>query len=275
MLNIYELQNEVQRLLKLIDKKENRYAELRSTLVKGAKRKYLIIQVQDYSLTKKIDRENLVKLAEEFIKTPTITKSTLKQRGWTEGTIAKYLGTPDATVKNPVYKSAALMQLYSLIRVETIETNPIVQTSLKKIAVQKNTRSIGAQKAVATKTAKLLTSVDLINIEIPLFKIGTLVGYAVQHYNNLWSDRSNGQSDKHASTKDESEFLVRIVTNYLRHDATDYELELDAIAGKVGNKEVYCELKSKINNEIDRVYPNLERQILDWQQNKVVNKKVT
>lgn len=42
----------------------------------------------------------------------------LKERGWTDGMIRRFLGEPDATRPNPHYKCAAPMKLYELKRVE-------------------------------------------------------------------------------------------------------------------------------------------------------------
>ena len=47
--------------------------------------------------------------------------SELKQRGWTDGLIKKFLPKPDETKTNPVIKSAAPMKLYKIKRVERIE----------------------------------------------------------------------------------------------------------------------------------------------------------
>ena len=40
--------------------------------------------------------------------------SELKQRGWTEGLIRKFLPKPDETKTNPIVKSAAPMKLFLL-----------------------------------------------------------------------------------------------------------------------------------------------------------------
>ena len=42
--------------------------------------------------------------------------SELKQRGWTDGLIKKFLPKPDETKTNPVIKSAAPMKLYKIKR---------------------------------------------------------------------------------------------------------------------------------------------------------------
>ena len=51
--------------------------------------------------------------------------SELKQRGWTDGLIKKFLPKPDETKTNPIVKSAAPMKLYKIKRVERIEKSAL------------------------------------------------------------------------------------------------------------------------------------------------------
>ena len=44
---------------------------------------------------------------------PFLTKAGLKQRGWTDLSIKKFLGEPDRKKPNPYYKQAADMCLYA------------------------------------------------------------------------------------------------------------------------------------------------------------------
>lgn len=264
-MNIYELQNKVTELIKKIDNKDLRYVELREILKDAAKRKYIILKVKDFNLTKTSDRQQLYRVAQDFIKKPAITKSTLKQRGWNDGTIAKYLGASDVTLKNPVFKNAAPMQLYLLGRVEIIEQEPQVKAELAKIAVARSNRQQAARKAVETKAEKLINWVDSLEIEIPIIDLEDLIRQSISHYNWFWQSRSDRPSEKYADFKDSSEFLRRITVNYLRHECTNYEEQLEEIGGKVGIETAYEMLKSKVNNAIYSQYPNLEKSIVNLQ----------
>ena len=75
--------------------------------------------------------------------------SELKQRGWTDGLIKKFLPNPDETKTNPVIKSAAPMKLYKIKRVERIEKSERFIKEMENIS----RRKIAARKAVETKTA--------------------------------------------------------------------------------------------------------------------------
>lgn len=51
--------------------------------------------------------------------------SELKQRGWTDGLIKKFLPKPDETKTNPIVKSAAPMKLYKIKRVKEASLSAI------------------------------------------------------------------------------------------------------------------------------------------------------
>jgi len=77
----------------------------------------------------------------------------------------------------------------------------------------------------------------------------------VENYNSLWLSR--GKSDKWASLKDDASFLNRIAVNMLRHCFSNYEYELESLYGKVGKDDGYVQLKSRILEKIEEVYPYL------------------
>ncbi len=71
---------------------------------------------------------------------PMFTKTELKQRGWIEKAIDKFLGSPDKVKRNPYSKKAAPMQLWDTSRVEAVE-----QTEEFKAWQQKTTERRAAQ----------------------------------------------------------------------------------------------------------------------------------
>jgi hypothetical protein len=270
-----ELQYKVQAILRKIKEGQSLHGELREALKVAAKHRLLALAAKQFNLNRKQDRLDLVTLAEAFLVTPMITKSTLKERFWTDTLIAKYLPTPDVETKNPHYKSAAPMRLYVLTRIELLEQQEDVKTALQKVASQRGARSNGALKASEKKRQELLDWVTDLNVSIPQLELDTLLRDAVRHYGQLWSDRSrDGYSEKSANLSDAPEFLARITTNYLRHDCTNYEQQLDQLSGKVGCAEAYQYLKDKINNVIAATYPDLEGAIADWQADRLKAKEI-
>ena len=83
---------------------------------------------------------------------PSLLSSTqLKERGCTPAVVKKFLSAPDATKPNPYYRSAAPMQLYSLVRVEVCEQ----EEGWKQANARATERSKGG-KTLAARTVALL-----------------------------------------------------------------------------------------------------------------------
>jgi len=55
-----------------------------------------------------------------------LTLSDLRGRGWTDAMVREYLGEPDATRPNPIYRSAAPVRLYLAERADAAEAGPEV-----------------------------------------------------------------------------------------------------------------------------------------------------
>jgi hypothetical protein len=163
--------------------------------------------------------------------------SELKQRGWTEGLIKKFLPKPDETKTNPVIKSAAPMKLYKIKRVERIEKSEKFIKAMESIAKRK----AAARKAVETKTAKTIEWANSIKINVPSIDKDKLLRKAIYHYNQ-YHDTYIGSIDE--------DFANRISTNYIRHECTNYDRVLDSLYGMVGRDKAYDIIKGKVNQEI-------------------------
>ena len=187
-----------------------------------------------------------------------ITKPHLKNRGWTDAMVKKFLGAPDATKPNPHYKSAAPMGLWDAKRVSKAERTAEWKAEREKSAGRK----ASAQKAVKTKTDKAKEFAQMVEIHVPVMDYDKLLEKACKSYNKWHQYDRNGYinfdfepADPTASDKD---FLHRITTNYLRHECTSYENELYKLFGKTGVNEAHDILQRRINDEIRRVYPQLK-----------------
>jgi hypothetical protein len=185
-----------------------------------------------------------------------LAKSQLLARGWTAGLIAKYLGEPDELRTNPHYKSGPKMRLYAWSRVEPLERKKwFLEAKAKRAA-----RSASAKRAVETKENKLLNWIDNLDVQIPRRPVNELVGRAIAHYNDREGERF-GDSGRWADLDSDSEFLVRITENYLRHGLTDYESQLSRIFGQVGTEQAYYRLRARIQSAISDAYPRLGKVI--------------
>jgi hypothetical protein len=164
--------------------------------------------------------------------------SELKQRGWTEGLIKKFLPKPDETKTNPIVKSAAPMKLYKIKRVERIEKSEKFIKAMESISKRK----AAARKAVETKTAKTIEWANSVNFNVPTFSKDKLERNAIYHYQQYHDTIICGSIDE--------DFINRISTNYIRHECTKYDRIIDSLYGSVGKQKAYDIIKEKINQEI-------------------------
>lgn len=202
-----------------------------------------------------------------------VSKSTvLKRDGWTNKAIELFLPIPDKEVPNPHYKKAAPMKLYQedkVIRVEN--TNEFIIFKGKSSHHRNN-----AQKAVRTKTDKIIEYVNNLIVEVPILSKDELIKNACNHFNyrlelkqekydDWWWRKGQNESKEdgiyepidfqNARPNSDPVFLTRICVNYLRHCLTRYEKELNLLFGKVGKDNAYLILKEKINEAILDTYP--------------------
>ena len=161
----------------------------------------------------------------------------LKENGWTDSLIKKFLPEPDETRRNPVFRCAAPMKLYRISRVKKIKKSAKFKKEKELISKRKE----AARKAVATKYAKTLELANSIEFDVPTIDKDELLKKAIQHY-ELIHDCFVGSVD--------DEFATRISTNYLRHEWTDYDDVLETISGMVGKEKAYEIIKSKVNEAI-------------------------
>jgi len=184
------------------------------------------------------------------------SKKQLKERGWSESKIKEWLGESDKLVKNPMFASAAPMQLYLANRVKRQEKNKRFKEWIKKSEAKREKLSKKLKEVNEKKRQKLIDYINSLEIEIPKMPLKKLREKAVEHYNWLWRVERN-QWDKLATINDDEKFLNRICVNYLRHEHKHYESEIAKMFGKVGKDEGYYLLKKKINEKIFKIYPEL------------------
>ena len=178
----------------------------------------------------------------------TLTKTGVKERGWTDSLIRQFLGEPDSTKVNFYYKSGPPVCLYLVSRVEAAEMTPEFVAAREKV----EKRQTSAAVAVKTKRNHLQALVDKITITVPKMDHNKLIRLACESYNER-----NWERDCYASDNSDPAFLDRMCVNYLRHNMTHYENLLDVTAGKVGAGDAYCEIKGKVLDAIATAYPYL------------------
>lgn len=189
-----------------------------------------------------------------------LTKSSLKERGWTESAITKWL-TVDHTAQNPVYKSSSPVKLYLLSEVERVESTDEFKTWLNKREDKKSSY----KKATSTKrqhTKELC--LDIIKSIVPPRRLDFDVLYrkAIQSYNSFHCYCPHDEGYVYSDCRD-FPFINRIVVNYIRHSLMEsYDEDSFASKGKVGTRDYYKAYKKAIMRVIFIVYPELE---YDWE----------
>jgi hypothetical protein len=170
-------------------------------------------------------------------------KELSKRIGWNHKTIDDFLGDPDKTKPNR-FNSNHPIQYYSLKRIEKVEkTAAFKKRKEKNILSQKR-----GEKSVETQTKKLEDYINSLEIKIPLMDDDVLIKYACNHHNIR---AQHGQFVTPESDEDE---LHRITVNYLRHECSQYEIELEGLYGKVGRGDAYLELADRVFDEIEKQY---------------------
>lgn len=195
-----------------------------------------------------------------------LSKAAIKERGWTEGAIKQFLGSPEETRKNPHYRSGASMQLWRFETVFEAEQNPEFIAWKTKHNCRREGFKNRAIEQHQQRRSLLMEWVDSLAIKVPKYSEEQLFKFAILNYNNLWSER--GEFEKliyQDFRKLDPEFLHRITINALLHALSDYEYHLSQVEGRTGASEARINLKRKLLTSIHKAYPKVTYQELwDW-----------
>lgn len=171
-----------------------------------------------------------------------ITKSEVLSRGFTEAMIIKLLPNP-ILKPNPRYKNAAPMKLYKLSDVISAQKTEEYKTLYEKWQKKKfsSTKSVNAKKEKLTDYGKLLAD----NITVIVLPRKEIVQRVCEH--------------KHLVDEYEvrREVMDRWIVNYIRHNLTIYDNDLNLFKGKTGKQEAYKIYKKTCLQKIAEAYPQL------------------
>lgn len=187
-----------------------------------------------------------------------LTKSVIKERGWTEGAIKKFLGNPEITKKNPHYRTGPPMLLWRLETVlEAEQTSQFIEWKNKHDTrrEQLRTRAINQHQQ---KRTLLMEWVESLDVKVPKYSKGKLFQFAINNYNELWSSR--GEHEKliyQEYSQLNPDFLHRITVNALLHALSDYEYHLAKVANITGAPEARSRLTERMLTEINKTYPDV------------------
>jgi hypothetical protein len=181
------------------------------------------------------------------------TMTQLKERGWTEALVKKFLDPPDATRPNPHYKSAPPMRLYTASRVEAAESCE----DWRRAAERSRVRSETGKAVAARKAAELVKEAEQLPITVTRLPLDQLQKRAIASYNAfheelLWE---RGHDYEKADAQSDPAFLSRITVNYVRHHLTAYDTHLEEVAGRIGVSQAIATIRRRVYAEICATYP--------------------
>lgn len=190
-----------------------------------------------------------------------LTKAAIKkERGWTDTAISKFLGDPDKLGSNP-YSSKTPSHLYLLSRVKKAERTK----KFKEWKAKSEKRRSSARKAANTRKEKTLAKVRSRLGEIRLhprargLSTKKLRKLAVASYEELELER-NWDEPRMVEDDAPQEFIQRIEVNFLRHEATMYDAELEEYAGSTGVREAVDMVRERVYEVIANEYPFLKKE---------------
>ena len=166
-----------------------------------------------------------------------ISLAGLRARGWTPKLIERFLGPPERTVPNPHYRSAAPMRLRSLKKALKAEQDPAFQEALAQAQRWREAARKGALRR-RELTLELARNLPLQIERIPPDELLQLVQEAYFERKGEWIEfKPWGRPDPLRNW---------LCVNYLRHEASEYDLHLEDLQGKAGIAQAYLVLWERI-----------------------------
>lgn len=192
---------------------------------------------------------------------PFYNKSEIKKRGWTDTAITKFLGSPDRISRNRRRRNSTV-HLYLKDRVEKCES-----TTAWKEWKQKSQRRSDAMKASAAErredtlrlAEKVLDTIHLTDECLDLSwetlkELSSANFFAIEEKRAL--HRKNYVPEQITSRRTDK-FFHRIAVNYLRHDGTDYDHDLDKYFNMIGVNTAKDMIRDRTYQVIAENYPYL------------------
>jgi len=194
-----------------------------------------------------------------------ISKSGLKERGWTNKAIVDFLGEADAVRKNPYYRSAAPMLCWETTRVEKAEQtdgfiewyNKTQSSRKKQQARQLEINSIKRKALIDSSSEQFSQEIDLALARFESIEDAELQRRAILHWKRNKEAFLIEREDFESLPVEipdvldlDQETISRWIENYIRHRLTNYDYILSEMVGKVGREEAYESLKSLFDKKV-------------------------
>lgn len=192
---------------------------------------------------------------EENKKTKYISKTTLLSRGWTEKSIDEIL-PPPKLVDNPHYKCSSPMQLWE----EKVVKQKERTKKFKEYAEKKAKRSQAMQKSIEKRKNETLEMSKTFDVTVERIDMDDLREETLISKWNWYMDTEQYDRADYVYIAD-PETLVRWEINYIRHNLTNYDYELEKLYRQIGKSDAYFEYRKNLMKKIKEVYPELKEYI--------------
>lgn len=194
---------------------------------------------------------------------PFYNKAQVKDRGWTDTAITKFLGQPDRRGKNSRGRRGKV-SLYFKDRVHEVESTTAFRQWKAKSAARRTSALAAAEKkraATLQKVASRLDSVQLRNDiqNLSRQKLREKASASFLELEQRREQRSGGRytAEKITSRRGEK-FFARIEVNYLRHEGTLYDDELKEYFNATGVGQAVDMVRERVYGLIADAYPHLK-----------------
>lgn len=179
----------------------------------------------------------------------------LRERGWSPAMIKHFLVKPDQYKVNPVYKNQQPMRLWMLARVLSAEALP----EFAKAKILAATRSKRGKAVAQAKAAELVAQAEQLPITVKRLSPGALLDKAIKSYNYRKLEKAYVGYDvpNDARRGDNPEFLARLQVNFLRHEGTVYDHQIESFARRVGVDAADEVIRRRVYAAIAAAYPVL------------------
>lgn len=183
---------------------------------------------------------------------PLISEAKLiRERGWTDGLIRRYLGPPDALAVNPV-RGDRHMKVWWLRRVERVERRDEVVSAFQRISEGRRLRSMIADGSIEALGQHLADDLEAVDIRVLSMPVDELRSRALAFYVALRAERDEPPPD----CVDE-ELMARVMLRYARTHLVDKIALAEAFEHRAKPFEVEYLLRERIKAAIIEAYPFL------------------
>lgn len=186
-----------------------------------------------------------------------LNKKQLKERGWSQQMINRFLGKPDDVQTLGRYCEE---HLFFIPRIERIETTDEFKSAHEKYLTRRNAGKL-ADKRQAEERIKSAKTMPIRIVRVP---VAQLLEDAIDHFNRRQRRRDLDDDNYFQFTpayqNSDREFLERIQVNYIRHELTSYDSKLLAQRGRIGGDDAVPIIRRRVFFEISYAYPHLENE---------------